>query len=73
MAIASLPIEDMKALASHGHPDMWEVTTYGEGESVTVECARCGMVLLELVDNDRLVEHGLRQPLNAHKTTEGGL
>ena len=36
-------------MREHGHPDCWEVATYGDDESVTVECTRCGEVLVELI------------------------
>ena len=50
MAIASLINEDRLALKEHGHPEMWEVAWYGDDKrSITLECIRCGMVLLELV------------------------
>ena len=48
MAIGHLTPEALKAMRDHGHFDCWEVATYAEGESVTVECTRCGEVLVEL-------------------------
>lgn len=49
MAIASISIEGMQALENHGHPDFWEIAFYRR-ESVTVECTKCGEVLVELVN-----------------------
>lgn len=46
MSIASLSPEHMKELEAHGHQEYWEVATYGQ--HVTLECVRCGQVLLEL-------------------------
>lgn len=50
MSIASISPEGMKALEEHGHPDYWEIAYYGCDDSVTVECTRCGIVLVELVN-----------------------
>jgi hypothetical protein len=52
MAIAHLTAEGLRRMREHGHFDCWEVAPYGEGESVTVECTRCGEVLVELVNID---------------------
>jgi len=46
----------------HGHYSFWEVAWYGDSvdASVTVECTKCGMVLVELVgtDESRLSDEG---------------
>lgn len=55
MAIGSLRSKDLKALREHGHASSWEVATYGDLDSpstVTVECTKCGEVLVELVNID---------------------
>jgi len=51
MSIAAIDLKFLKAVRKHGHPTFWEVATYGKGrqKSVTVECTKCGMVLLTLV------------------------
>lgn len=49
MAIAHLSAEDIKKMKEHGHPDYWEVATYGGDVSVVVDCTKCGEVLVELV------------------------
>jgi hypothetical protein len=51
VAIAHLTQEERDKLREHGHPTFWEVTGYGE-ENVTVECVKCGEVLLELILRD---------------------
>lgn len=50
MSIASLCPEYMKELENHGHPEYWEIATYGQ--HVTVECIRCGEVLLQLTPEE---------------------
>ena len=52
MGIATLTKEDQEALEQHGHVEFWEVARYGDDQSVTVECTRCGMVLLELFEKE---------------------
>jgi len=55
MACARLSHEDLRALRKHGHPNFWEVAIYGKAsrpDSVTVECTKCGEVLIELVSLD---------------------
>ena len=55
MSIAALDLKYLKALRKHGHPTYWEIATYGKGcrqKSVTVECTKCGMVLLTLVHKE---------------------
>ena len=57
MAIAHLDDTCLRALRRHGHPHMWEVVSYGgkdeeDVDSVTVECTRCGEVLIELVHEE---------------------
>ncbi len=60
MAIASITIEEMRSLVAHDHPEMWEVVIYsyqdGEAHNVAVECTRCGEVLIELINKDRILE-----------------
>lgn len=52
MAIGHITPETLKKMRLHGHPDFWEIAVYGDEEnpdSVTVECTKCGEVLVELV------------------------
>jgi hypothetical protein len=59
MALAHLTMEALKAMRKHGHPEFWEVAIYANSEdkkrephSVTLECTKCGEVLVELVNPD---------------------
>ena len=53
MAIGHLTPAALKAMREHGHPSYWEVATYcgdTDPDSVTVECTKCGEVLVELIN-----------------------
>jgi hypothetical protein len=50
MAIGHLTPEALRRMREHGHPDFWEIASYAGGESITVECTKCGEVLVELVN-----------------------
>ena len=54
MSIAAVDLKFLKVLRKHGHPTFWEVAIYGKGrqKSVTVECTKCGEVLIELVNKE---------------------
>ncbi|MGA7742433.1 MAG: hypothetical protein WCE40_11400 [Polyangia bacterium] len=54
MAIATLTRKEQEALLKHGHFEYIEIAVYASSEnkqpeSVTVECTKCGTVLVELV------------------------
>jgi hypothetical protein len=71
MSIAHLTQDERNKLKAHGHPDMWELTTYGRNppDSVVVECTRCGEVLLELVLDDSAENR--HDHMNAHSHADG--
>jgi hypothetical protein len=53
MAIGHITPEALRRMRQHGHPDYWEVAYYGDTQhpdNVTVECTKCGEVLVELVN-----------------------
>lgn len=55
MAIAWVSEKDLGALRKHRHYSFWEVAIYGRPNhpgAVTVECTKCGEVLIELVNRD---------------------
>jgi hypothetical protein len=49
MAIDTLPADKQEALIKHGHYSYWEIATYDDDSTVTVECTKCGEVLVELI------------------------
>lgn len=56
MAIGSLEPQQLKMMREHGHFDCWEVAVYGDSNdpaSITVECVKCGIVLVELVNPEQ--------------------
>lgn len=64
MSIAALDAKGMAALRRHKHYGHWRLGVYGQrksrARSVTVECERCGAVLIELVNKE--VEDDIRGP-----------
>jgi hypothetical protein len=63
VAIATLTRKEQKALLKHGHFEYIEIAVYASSEnrrpeSVTVECTKCGTVLVELVGGRDQCEDG---------------